>query len=256
MRRPPGRAPQGALLDRGLTVRFAWIKRLALSLLAADGALVAIYLLHIASGEMSWLLRTFFDLNGEGTIPAWYTSAQLLLAGALLVYAGCSDRSDPGVASWFVVLLGAGLCFLSADEVVGIHETITVVLRDVEALPRFSGDHGIWIPIYLLAGVAFVAATLPQWRRLARADRPATLWLVGGILLLLLGAVGLEIIGYGDLRQPEYRRLYTLLIAAEEGLEMTGASAILVGAALLSSASGLSMGAGPGESGPEPVAKA
>lgn len=212
------------------------IKRLGLALLSGDFVLVVIHLTQISTGEIHWLVRTWFDLNAEGTIPAWYTSAQLLLAGVLFLYAAGSRRADEGVRSWFLAALGAGFCFLSADETVRVHENITVVLRDFESLPRFSGDHGMWIPLYVSVGVGFVVATGGHWRRLLTATRTrlGTIWLIAGALVFVAGAVGIEILSYGELREIQNRRLYSVAIAAEEGLEMCGATAMLVGAAILS----------------------
>ena len=214
----------------------ALVVRLGAVLLVGNVVLVCVYLLHVGRGETSWLLRTMFDLDGEATLPAWFSSAQLLLSGALFLWTAAARPNQAPVAAWFLVAIGSGFCFLSADEVVGIHETTTVVLRRFESLPRFSGDHGMWIPIYVAGAAAFVAATAKQWLALARAGRAGTLWLVAGAVLFLGGAAGLEILSYGDLRAIENRRLYTLEVAAEETLELFGASAMLIGSALLASA--------------------
>jgi hypothetical protein len=126
-------------------------------------------------------------------------------------------------------MIGAGFCFLSMDEAAGIHEKIGTVFGSIEALPRFSGDHGVWIPIYLTAGGVVVGVTARHWITLARSHRKGTFWLAGGACVFVFGAVVLEIVGYGSLREIENRRLYTLLVAAEEGMELLGATAMLVG---------------------------
>ena len=209
------------------------IRRLAVLLLAGNCLLVAIYLIHIATGETSSVLRTFFDLNGERTIPAWYSSAQLLLAGAIFLFMANTERDELPIAAWFLAAVGTGLCFLSADETVSIHETLYLYLGRFEWLPRFSGDHGLWIPIYVAGGAAFVLATARQWRALAATHRQGTAWLVAGGLLFLLGAAGIEMLSYGSLREIENRRLYTIQVAVEEAVELFGTSAMLVGSALL-----------------------
>lgn len=221
------------------------ITRLGGVLVAVNVVLVTVYLVHVGQGESSYLLRVMFDMDGEGTLPAWFSSGQMLLSGALLLFAATAGREQrPGhtpagtvaVSPWFLAAVGGGFCFLSADEVVGIHETMTVALYRFEALPRFSGNHGMWIPVYVAAGGLFVAATAKHWLALVRADRLGTIWLVAGALLFLAGAAGLEILSYGDLRVDENRRLYTLQVAAEETVELFGTSAMLIGSALLCSA--------------------
>lgn len=220
-----------------MTMSEALIRRLRAWLTAGDLALVAAYVAYMAAGVDSVTVRRMLDLNGEGTIPAWYTSAQLLLAGMAFLHASANGPRGSGRATPpFLAALGAGFCFLSADEVVGIHETITVLLRSSAWAPRFGGDHGIWIPLYVAIGVVFVAATARQWLRLRASDPRGTAWLVAGALVFLAGAAGVEILGYGDGGGVVRRAWYTLQVSSEEGLELLGATAMLVGALLLARA--------------------
>lgn len=204
------------------------VKRLFLWLTAANLALVGVYL---AGGwlRLPWAVQRAFDLNAEATLAAWYNGALLLLGGVTLGLAGRSIAHDDRWLGRLLFVTAAGLVFLSADEVAVLHEQVTKSLRHVEALPRFSGDHGIWIPLYAGAGITFAAITWPLWMRLRRLARAATTLFAAGVVTLA-AAVVLEVMSYGEAREPANWASYRLLIAAEESLEMLGATLLLVAA--------------------------
>lgn len=139
-------------------------------------------------------------------------------------------RAYPAAKTFFL-LVSAGFAFLSLDEAAGIHESITRSFRDIESLPRFSGDHGIWIPLYLGAGGLFAAATARYWLRLWRIERPGMMLFGAGVLLFLCGGVVIEAASYEELRGLVNRDTYLWTVALEEFLEMCGAS-FMVAAAL------------------------
>lgn len=209
-------------------------RRTAVAILAGDAALVALYVAYTQTASFHWFVHLLFNLDGEANVPAWYTSAQLLLAGTLFVLVAVSRTEDRVVAPWFAALAGAGLIFLSADEVVGVHENVTALLQPVAFMPRFNDGHGMWIPVYLaIIGIAALA-TMRSWLAVWRAERRGSIVLAAGVALFLAGAVGIEIISYGGVRDagPTDPR-YTLLVAAEEGLELLGASLMLFGSAII-----------------------
>ncbi len=206
------------------------LRHLRNGLIAATCFFVVVYLLDGWLHQPIGVIHALFDLNAESTFPAWYTSSQLLLAGVLYLLAANHSRLGTNIASWRLLLLfGLLLVFLSADEAAQIHERVTSVLRPFESLPRFSGGHGMWIPVYLSGGVLLLLLTGRFWKELWRYERRGTGLCALGAVLFLAGAVGLEALSYGDLREEAYRYLYLLEIAAEEGLEMFGATAILLG---------------------------
>ena len=104
-----------------------------------------------------------------------------------------------------------------------------MLFRHVEFLPRFSGNHGIWIPIYLLAGLVFLSLTAKTWLRLWRTQPRSTGIFFVGIALFLFGAVALEIVSYGELREPGNRAYYLYEVLFEEAFELAGVTTILIG---------------------------
>jgi hypothetical protein len=206
----------------------------ALTLIAGDIALVALYVAYTQAGAFHWFVHGLFNLDGEANVPAWYTSAQLLLAAVPFLVTAIAIRPDPAAPRWLFALGGAGLVFLSADEIVGFHESVTALLRPVSFMPRFSGDHGIWVPVYLaVIGIAVLVTVRPLVRVWRAAPRGSAI-LTAGALLFVTGAVGLEVLSYGTVRADgSSSGIYMLLVAAEEGFEMIGASVMLIGSVLL-----------------------
>ncbi|MEZ4416353.1 MAG: hypothetical protein R3E10_11465 [Gemmatimonadota bacterium] len=223
------------------------------ALITGDVLLVLIHLLVFSRDEPSQLLSALFGLDREANLPTWYSSTQLLLAGVCLLWAGTRANRTEGRPSRLLLLAGATFVFLSADEASSIHESITYVLRRFDELPRFQGDHGMWIPLYGMLGAVGLLAGRPLLGWIAREHRRAGGYLLAGALSFCGGAVVLEIISYGWLRTHEAARLYSLEVAAEEGLELLGASLLLFGCRQLASPRPCDESAGP-VGGPPPVA--
>lgn len=210
-----------------------WVRSALFVLLAIDAALVLAYAVDTLLWSPSWTLHLLLDLDAEGTPAVWYISGKLLLASTLFLLLA-TGTTDPAVGTHrFLGLVGLALLLLSADETVGFHERITVVLRRFDGLPRFTGDHGMWIPLLAVCGTGFLAVTARSWRRLWRHERKGTLLLATGLLLGVAGAVGLEIVSYEVVRPSGNRVLYSAGVAAEEGLELLGATLLLVGSMLV-----------------------
>ena len=214
-----------------------FIRRLGLTILGFDIALVVAHLVVSGMTEPSILLAAMFGLDREANLPTWFASSQLLLAGACFLVAAWRPRDDRRAPTASLSLAGGALVFLSADEAAGFHESVTWVLKRFESLPRFSGDHGLWIPIYGAVGLVALVGAGPLVRWLRRERRHAAHLLLLGAVLLVVGAVGVEILSYGDLRDPSQRHLYVLQVAVEEGLELLGGSLLLLGACRLAAQS-------------------
>jgi len=217
--------------------------RVALGLLGVAGLLVALSLAtHYAAYRAevarpgspeaaAWMsVLRLFDVNGEGNLPAWFSSA-LLLGGALLaaVLSVLVRRAGGRDAGWWAGL-AAVLSLLSLDEAASLHARLgdpaAGVLGDAARGPlRFA-----WIlPGALLAlvvGVAFVGFVV----RLPAATRRL---MVAAAAMYLTAAVGLEAAGGVALDAGVSHAVYLLVSAAEEGLEMAGSILLLYAAMCL-----------------------
>lgn len=205
------------------------IRQLAILLYAVNFLLLTAYVCGTFFVVLNPYIYRLINLDGEASLPAWFSASQLLLTG--VVFAAAAYRREHKVAGpVFLAVCATAFIFLSADEAASIHEKITVVFKDVEFLPRFSGDHGIWIPLYLLAGSVFLVVTGKTWLRLWRSNRNGATVFFLGIGLFAFGAVVLEIISYGELREIANRRYYAYQVLLEEAFELAGVTTILLGA--------------------------
>jgi hypothetical protein len=214
-----------------LTVRDA--NKLLFGLILFELSLVLIYSADTLLGSPSWSIQQLFDLDGEGNIPAWFSSVQLFLIGLIFLLRNRQTDLDHSPSPLFFLMVSTGFIFLSADEVASVHEKISVTLKHVEYMPRFKGDHGMWIFIYALICVILFLATFRSLAAMWNRYRHATFMMAVGMGIAVLGGVFLEVISYQFLRGGLTPLLYSVEVALEEFLEMSGASVMLCGAILL-----------------------
>jgi hypothetical protein len=171
---------------------------------------------YVVGRALFGLVRAF-DLDGEGTVPSWYSSCALLAAAGLLavIARAARERSDRDWCYW----AGLAVIFvaLSVDEAASIHE---LAIRPMRRALNLSGLLAFgWV----IPGAAFVAIVgaifLRFLLRLPLSTR--RLFVIAGGLYVG-GALGFEMLG-GLLLTKYGMGLATALEAvAEEALEMTG----------------------------------
>jgi hypothetical protein len=203
-----------------------------LGLILFELFLIAIYALDTLLGRPTEPISELFDLDGEANLPAWFSSAQLLAVSFFFFFRARQCDPAHGRSPLLFWIVGAVFIFLSADEGAVIHEKITPALTRFSWVPRFRGDHGVWIFVYGLAGVALFLTLRRHLIALWNDHRRETYLMVVG-LCFWLGAVGLEIVVYQFLGATRTPRLYPIEVAFEELFEMVGASVILYAAVLM-----------------------
>lgn len=208
-------------------------RRLLLTLILCVLTLMLLYGLNQLAGKPSWHLSSVLDIDGEGSLPAWFSSMQLAATGVLLILASRLPSDRPVHMTRFLLLVGCGFVLLSADEAAELHERITLLTKHLDWVPSFRGTRGVWIFVYGGLGVALLGLSLPLLRAWYGRQKEAVLILVAGFLLLVLGGVALEIIGYQFVRDRGLQTVYVLLTMAEETLEMLGGSVLVYGACRL-----------------------
>ena len=188
-------------------------------LLGLLGVAALLALLHaIASSSGLEVLVGYLDMDDEKTVPTWWSSVQLLLLGILLgvlAYRQSGRDRRSGRALYFGSVFAV---FFSLDEVATLHESVTRVLKRFESVPRFPGQHGIWILVYGILGLAVLAVTLPGLISFFRAERSVSLKFLVGAILFALGGVGVEIVGYYT--DPSF-------VLVEETLEVIGVAVMV-----------------------------
>lgn len=209
-------------------------RRILLWLLAAEVLLVALHgTVRATDGRVAWgALDPLLDLDRERSVGTWFSTAQLLAIAA--VFTAAARAGPPAALSRALALPGLAFVFLAADEALQIHESLTAraAAREVEWLTAlaFRGGHGTWVLPYAAAGLAACALALPAVREVWRRYRAEATIIAAGAGVMGAGAVGLEVASYQFLRDGAHPMLYTAEVAAEEFLEMAGASIVLYGA--------------------------
>jgi hypothetical protein len=156
------------------------------------------------------VLHSRLDIDGEATVPAWYSSVLLFCIGLCSLGLHFMRRAAvPKESSYFWLVFGSVFFFLSLDESARIHEI-------------FDEQFQIkWIFFYApFAAIFFIYSMYYLFLR--ERDKRLSLWALTGLLIFGLGGLGTE--------------AYTYFVPSgvaenvvEESLEMIGAIILLVG---------------------------
>lgn len=215
---------------------------LVLALLACDLLLALAYIVDTAAGRPWSSLTRLVNLDGEGNVPAWFSSMQWMLCACVFGLFAMRNFSRAVPRSWALLLLPALLVLLSLDEVAQIHEALG---RHSDALleggTRSSSPFrvtGIWM---FVVGGPFVALVLAlgAWLSPYVSGAPAAAQRIGiGMVVMLSGALGIETLSNFVVPESMWA---TVEIAAEEFVEMVGATLVLWGGLDLLTAHGLAI---------------
>jgi hypothetical protein len=153
------------------------------------------------------------DLDGEGTLAVWFSSALLSLAGltALVTFAVRRQRMDDYHGRYRIWLWGAMCWFLmSLDETASLHEGFKEMMSHLTGR-RLMGDGSLWwvMPYMLLLGVVGFRLLLDM-----RDSRWAT-----ALFLLTAVSLALAVVTQLGWILPESGARGVML---EEGCEMLG----------------------------------
>jgi hypothetical protein len=159
-----------------------------------------------------------FDVSSKMNIPAWYSSAALLLAALLLMFIAVVKRSlwERHVFHWGVL---AVIClFLSLDEAVSIRE------KAAEPLRMLFGTGGWFYYGWVIAAGVLALFVLGVFLRfLAALPREIALRFVVAGAIFVGGAIGLEMLGgYWEELHGRQNVTWALLSLIEEACEMAG----------------------------------
>jgi hypothetical protein len=161
-----------------------------------------------------------FSVQGEGTIPAWFSGVMLWSAGIGAMGLAVIEYSRSRLAAMRWGLLGVVFFYLSADEVLSLHENFNTPARQVLGGPDALASPWIIFGLFFAAVVGL--ACIPLLLSLSRTVR-TTLILAG--VVYVSGAVGIEILSEtvkNALNDGQGSKLYTLLFTSEEFFEMLG----------------------------------
>jgi hypothetical protein len=157
------------------------------------------------------------DLRGEGNLPAYYSTALLLVAGLLLLLMAQADGSAAPQRRGTWRALGFMFLYLSADECAQLHEVARKVPRSW--LPDMALFHWPWV---VLGGLAVVVVTLASYRFLRDLPTDTRRNLIVAGAVFATGALCLELLG-AAIEHHGWSEAYLVVEeTAEELLEMLG----------------------------------
>ena len=168
-------------------------------------------------------LVPLFNFDEEFNVPTVFSVGLLLMAGVLLAVIAVDGWRAGGRDRFYWLGLSITFLFLSMDELMSIHETLTDPVR------QMLGLRGVlyfsWVIPYGIVVLGLGAAYATFLLRLPRRTRG---FMLASAVLFLGGAIGVEMVGawYSDLQlaqggQPK-DLIYALIVTCEESLEMTG----------------------------------
>lgn len=176
----------------------------------------------------STILRVLFDLQGEVTVPTWFSASLLLFCAMLFAAIAAAKRrmEDEFQRHWFG--LAAIFLGLSIDEAADFHGAVSY---KVQSTWNTSGV--LAYPWILPAAILSLVVGLIYLRFLLHLPNPLRNRVILAGSLFLLGALVLEAVEAAyDSAVGGDGLVYILMVAAEESLEKTGAIVLLT--ALLS----------------------
>lgn len=205
-----------------------WSKRCLLILLTGDLLLLG---LHVVFG---W---SVINLDEEGNLSAWYSSAKLLGLALLAVWIWAADCNYQGRWHWPWLLVALIFLGLSADETASLHErlartfmqesTVGLDLRETVLGGDTAKDSYAWVILlspFILAVAVFFAVFF--FKRLSSCRLSLIVAIVALALFLL--AVALEATIYVSPSLSEWGESdvtrYRMFLAIEEFGELLGST--------------------------------
>jgi hypothetical protein len=177
---------------------------------------VARYRFGIEHGPLNVI--PLFDLDGESTVPSWFSVVLLLLCAALLAACAAVKHARRERYRWHWTVLACIFALMSLDEQVSIHE------RSIWTMQRLFQPRGIlyygWV---IPAGVGLVVLGLAYLRFLVHLPRHARAMFLLSAVIYLGGAIGMEMAdGAHTSRYGEGGATHAVLTSVEETFEITG----------------------------------
>ena len=163
-----------------------------------------------------------FYLGEEQNIPTYFSSLLLLSCSVMLFIAGNIDKNQ-GKPKRYWHFLSLVFLFLSMDETAGMHELLTVPLRNTLHLsgPLFYS----WVIVAVPAVTALFLSSLGFLKRLPAKTR--NLFILSGAIYIS-GCVLMEMIGANFCSQYGTDNFgCTMIVTLEESLEMFGINLFL-----------------------------
>src|ERR1044072_6055848 len=207
--------------------RFA--NRVLAAIAVFELCLILAYCIDILIGEPDPFHR-LVNLDGEANIPAWFSSSQLLFGCLVAWVTGLLQSSRDRPSGLFLFMIGSWFILMSMDETAQLHEGITGIIgtRYVDWLPTFLLTHKEIVALLLILALAVLRFIWGDLKAIWRWSRRESILALTGMCVFLLGAAGIEPLGYKFLQLGSV--VYKVEVTIEEFMEMFGASLVVYAA--------------------------
>ena len=193
-----------------------------------DLVLVLLYLINWSLGQPIPFLTNLVNLDGEGNLPAWYSSMQLFLVASMLAIFLSRKFNKNNMESWAMLILCLIFAILSLDEIASIHEWLghksDVLLPGASRKGTLFSTTGIWM---FLIGIPFSILLISLIscikKYLKNRSHIRTKFIIG-LIIFIGSATGIEIISNFVSETGITRIIQT---SCEELGEMVGVTFIL-----------------------------
>jgi len=120
-------------------------RKLVLTMLCLELLLVVIYGTDVWIQSSQGSPLPLFDLDGEGNLPAWFSSFQLALVAICFWMLAARRRTSQRPSRRFLRMCGGLFLLLAIDETALLHERITKSLgsRYIDWVPAYLGAHSV-----------------------------------------------------------------------------------------------------------------
>ncbi|WP_299701756.1 multidrug transporter [uncultured Pontibacter sp.] len=198
-----------------------WLALIVMVLLVANITGILLESVFQVDSRATRLIVRYFDFNGEGNIPAFFSSIILLIAGILLLLIHARQTHWSGsynTKHWLI--LGVIFMFMAVDENVQLHEHVANYVRPMLGNDLSGMLHWAWVVPYGILTLLVVAYFLGFVLRLPPKTR--NLIIISGAIFVT-GALGLEFVeGYLYKRYGLDHLYNRIMYCLEELMEMTG----------------------------------
>lgn len=188
--------------------------------------------IHLAMASY-WILSqreyvtgfALLSLDKEQGVPSLFATFLLVAASLLFAFIATVERASGSRDSRQWLILAVGFALMAMDEHLALHERLIEPMRSLMGGGRMGIFYFAWVIPALVMIVALGLYFLPFLRRLPRRTMLA---LIASAAIYLGGAVGVELFEGWWREGHAYRTLgFHLLVALEEGMEMTGLIVLL-----------------------------
>lgn len=169
---------------------------------------------------------TMFNTAAEGNLPTYYSSFLLLFSALLLFIITIKERTLKSKYFAYWALLTFGFIYLSMDEMLVLHESISSFIR---AVTEYSGNGVLKSPWVILGAITVVIIFLIFIKFILHLDRKTRYFFLAAGVLYVGGAIGFEIIENLYAEAHGQNLIYSMLQNLEEGMEMAGIIVFIYG---------------------------